>query len=152
MIRDFWEIRKRTLYDEIQGLKDKVSGSSWRAIDAVREIGNIGAHMEKDVDVIIDVEPEEAGLLLRLIEKPGADRSREGQRETEVRGWRRFRHRGEPNRTPVEQFCAVLKARLRKGDPGGGEPVAAAAVHYVGNILTDFTIVPVHTNMSPGTG
>lgn len=68
MIRDFWEIRKRTLYDEIQGLKDKVSGSSWRAIDAVREIGNIGAHMEKDVDVIIDVEPEEAGLLLRLIE------------------------------------------------------------------------------------
>lgn len=30
---------------------------------------NIGAHMEKDIDIIIDVEPEEAQLLIGLIEQ-----------------------------------------------------------------------------------
>jgi hypothetical protein len=38
------------------------------AIDAVRKIGNIGAHMEKDINVIVDVEPKEAQLLIGLIE------------------------------------------------------------------------------------
>lgn len=61
MIRDFWGISKRILFDEIQELKGKVTGSSWDAIDAIREIGNVGAHMEKDVNIVIDVEPEEAG-------------------------------------------------------------------------------------------
>jgi hypothetical protein len=31
-------------------------------------VGNIGAHMEKDVNVIIDIDPGEADLLIRLIE------------------------------------------------------------------------------------
>jgi hypothetical protein len=35
----------------------------------VRSIGNIGAHMEKDISVIIDVDPDEADSLLRLIEE-----------------------------------------------------------------------------------
>lgn len=35
---------------------------------AVKKIGNIGAHMEKDVNLIVDVEPEEAELLIKLIE------------------------------------------------------------------------------------
>jgi hypothetical protein len=65
IIRDFWGIRKDQLVDEI---KDKVDSSVWTAIDAVRKIGNIGAHMEKDVDLIIDVDPDEAGLLIKLIE------------------------------------------------------------------------------------
>ena len=30
--------------------------------------GNIGAHMEKDVDLIIEVDPNEAQLLIGLIE------------------------------------------------------------------------------------
>ena len=34
----------------------------------MRKIGNIGAHMEKDVNLIIDIEPDEAKKLLRLIE------------------------------------------------------------------------------------
>jgi len=34
----------------------------------VRSIGNIGAHMEKDINLIVDVEPNEADLLVRLIE------------------------------------------------------------------------------------
>jgi hypothetical protein len=34
----------------------------------VRHIGNIGAHMEKDIDLIIYVEPQEASALIGLIE------------------------------------------------------------------------------------
>ena len=34
----------------------------------MRHVGNIGAHMEKDVNLVIDVDPEEAGLLIWLIE------------------------------------------------------------------------------------
>lgn len=69
MIRDFWNITgKRNLYEEINSIQDKIPASQFRAIDAVRKIGNIGAHMEKDVNQIVDVEPEEAESLLRLIE------------------------------------------------------------------------------------
>lgn len=68
MIRDFWEIRKGRLIDEINALQGQVPPAQWAAIDAVRKIGNIGAHMEKDVNVIVDVEPDEAEKLLKLIE------------------------------------------------------------------------------------
>ena len=69
MIRDFWKIKgEKTLYHEIDAIKDKVPAAQWSAIDAVRQIGNIGAHMERDVNLIVDVEPEEAGELLQLIE------------------------------------------------------------------------------------
>ena len=56
------------LVDEIEALKDKVDANTWEAVDSVRHVGNIGAHMEKDVNLIIDVDPEEAGLLIWLIE------------------------------------------------------------------------------------
>lgn len=68
MIRDFWEIKKGRLNDEIQAIKEKVDPLTWKAIDAVRSIGNIGAHMEQDVNLIIEVEPEEADQLITLIE------------------------------------------------------------------------------------
>ncbi|HEX8150585.1 MAG TPA: DUF4145 domain-containing protein [Pyrinomonadaceae bacterium] len=68
IIRDFWGVKKARLIDEIEAIKDKVDPLTWQAIDAVRHIGNIGAHMEKDINLIIDVEPQEAGLLIGLIE------------------------------------------------------------------------------------
>lgn len=68
MIRDFWKIKKNRLVDEINGIEDKIDPLTWQSIDAVRKIGNIGAHMEKDIDLIIDVEPNEANLLINLIE------------------------------------------------------------------------------------
>lgn len=68
MIRDFWGVAPGTLNKEIEQIKDKVTPQQWRAIDSLRHIGNIGAHMEKDVNLIIDVEPDEAQRLLRLIE------------------------------------------------------------------------------------
>lgn len=86
MIRDFCgiQVKGKRLVDEISELErrigsrgrdpnipaapDGVSSASLEAIDAVRKIGNIGAHMEQDVDLIIDIDPEEARYLIALIE------------------------------------------------------------------------------------
>lgn len=69
MIRDFWSVSKRTLKDEIDELEEKVDPDTWQSIDAVRSVGNIGAHMEKDINIMVDVEPGEAQLLIGLIEQ-----------------------------------------------------------------------------------
>jgi len=68
IIRDFWKCKKGRLVDEINSIQEQVDPITWQAIDSVRSIGNIGAHMEKDINLIIDVEPEEAQLLIGLIE------------------------------------------------------------------------------------
>lgn len=68
IIRDFWNITKPRLVDEINELQGKIDSTTWKAIDAIRSIGNIGAHMEKDINLIVDVDPEEADLLIHLIE------------------------------------------------------------------------------------
>lgn len=68
MIRDFWKVKADTLYNEIQAIKDIVDPLIWDAIDGVRKVGNIGAHMERDINLIIDVNPEEADLLIEMIE------------------------------------------------------------------------------------
>lgn len=77
MIRHFCGITKGRLIDEINALRESVddgtadrsiSIESVDAIDAVRGIGNIGAHMEKNIDHIIDVEPGEAQAMIELIE------------------------------------------------------------------------------------
>lgn len=68
MIHDFWDIHEKNLNAEITALRNKVPAMQWQAIDALRKIGNIGAHMEQDVDRIVDVEPDEAQKLLSLIE------------------------------------------------------------------------------------
>lgn len=68
MIRDFWEIKKNRLIDEINALQGKIPAAQWMAIDALRQLGNIGAHMEKDVNTIVDIDEGEADKLLQLIE------------------------------------------------------------------------------------
>jgi hypothetical protein len=70
MIRDYWEVdtKSRRLWDEIKAIEDKVDAGTWGAIVALKDIGNIGAHMESDVEMIVDVEPDEASLLIELIE------------------------------------------------------------------------------------
>ena len=68
MIRDFHGVRERNLKAEIEAIEDKVALLTWQAIDAVRSVGNIGAHMEKDINVIVEVDPGEAAMLLGLIE------------------------------------------------------------------------------------
>jgi hypothetical protein len=77
MIRDFCGISKARLIDEIKELRKRidegnapkgVEHETMDAIDAVREIGNIGAHMEKDISHIVEVDPGEAQTLIELIE------------------------------------------------------------------------------------
>lgn len=77
MIRDFCGIAKSTLAKEIEALKEAVDSGNApagvttetvEAIDQVRSIGNIGAHMEKEIDLIIPVDPDEAQVLIELIE------------------------------------------------------------------------------------
>lgn len=68
IVRDFHKIVRSTLNEELKALKTLIDPLVWAAIDAVRSVGNIGAHMEKDINVIIDVEPDEAVRLIRLIE------------------------------------------------------------------------------------
>jgi hypothetical protein len=77
MIRDFCGIAKNRLIDEIKELRAQLDAGTAAqgvthegvdAIDAVRSVGNIGAHMEKDVDLIVDIEPGEAQMLIELIE------------------------------------------------------------------------------------
>ncbi|MCF6370058.1 DUF4145 domain-containing protein [Rhizobium halophilum] len=77
MIRDFCGISRSRLIDEIRELKKQldegrgpkgVEAETIDAIDAVRDIGNIGAHMEKDINLIVEVDPGEAQALIELIE------------------------------------------------------------------------------------
>lgn len=83
MIRNFWNIKKRNLYEEIQDLEGKVEPEVWHAIDAVRQVGNIGAHWDADVDRIIEVEANEVDSLLALLEMFGREwyEARERRRE-----------------------------------------------------------------------
>lgn len=69
MIHDFWGIHEKNLNAEISTLKTKtISSSQWAAIDSLRQLGNIGAHMEHDVNTIIDIDEGEAQKLKKLIE------------------------------------------------------------------------------------
>jgi hypothetical protein len=68
MIRDFHEIENGTLAAEIDALKGVIDDALWEAIDAVRKVGNIGARMDTDVNLILDVEPGEPEQLVGLVE------------------------------------------------------------------------------------
>lgn len=71
MIRDFWQVpdsKRGNLGAEISYIKDRVDPTTFQAILDVRSIGDIGAHMDKFVDQIVDIEPDEAELLIELIE------------------------------------------------------------------------------------
>jgi hypothetical protein len=68
ILRDFWGVKPGRLVDEIEQIKGNVDPLTWEAIEAVRKVGNIGAHMEEDINLIVDVEPHEAELLIGLIE------------------------------------------------------------------------------------
>lgn len=68
MIHDFWEIHEKNLNAEISALRGRIPSKQWEAIDAIRKIGNIGAHMENNTELIVDVDPDEAKKLLKVIE------------------------------------------------------------------------------------
>ncbi len=68
IVRDFWNAKGNTLYEEIESIKEKIDPEILDAIEAVRKVGNIGAHMEKEPGLIIDIDPNEANALIKLIE------------------------------------------------------------------------------------
>ena len=68
MIRDFFQVSKANLFEEINAIKDKIPTEQWAVLDGLRRIGNIGAHMERDINLIVDIEPGEAQKLIKLIE------------------------------------------------------------------------------------
>ncbi|KIH70048.1 DUF4145 domain-containing protein [Salinicoccus roseus] len=68
MIRDFFEISKSSLNDEINSIEDLVSSDQKSVLHSLRKIGNVGAHLEKDVNLIIDVTSEDAEKLLLVLE------------------------------------------------------------------------------------
>ncbi|MBF4180535.1 DUF4145 domain-containing protein [Lelliottia nimipressuralis] len=101
MIRDFWDVKADTLFNEIQAIEEKVDPVVWEAIDGVRKVGNIGAHMEKDINLIVDVSPEEADLLIEMIEMLLDD-------------WYVARHEKQQKLQRIKEVAAE-KAQVRKG-------------------------------------
>ncbi|WP_426943856.1 DUF4145 domain-containing protein [Pseudomonas oryzihabitans] len=104
MIRDFWKIQgKKSLYEEIEGIKEKIEGITWDAIDSLRKVGNIGAHMEKDINLIVEVDEDEAALLIELI-------------ETLFEEWYIQRHQREERMAKIKAIAAMKEA-TRKTPP-----------------------------------
>lgn len=69
MIRDYWKITgKKNLYQEIDAITQQVTPQIKEVLHSVRELGNIGAHMEEDVNLIVDIDTNEATQLIMLIE------------------------------------------------------------------------------------
>jgi len=68
MVRNFFQVvGKRTLHAELEAIKDKCDPSLYDAMMAVKSVGNIGAHPDQDISLIVEVEPGEAETLLQLI-------------------------------------------------------------------------------------
>lgn len=63
------ETRGRALYHEIDALKEKIDTPLASALHVARKVGNTGAHMQGDVNAIVEVDPDEAALLLGLLEQ-----------------------------------------------------------------------------------
>ena len=68
LIRDFWNVKKGFLSDELNAIRGQIDPEVWEAIDTVRRTGNIGKHFEKGANLVVDVDPNEPAVLLRLIE------------------------------------------------------------------------------------
>lgn len=68
IIRDVHGVKAGNLANEIQQIEGKISQEALDEINLIRITGNIGAHMEKDVNLVIDIDPDEARLLIELIE------------------------------------------------------------------------------------
>lgn len=68
VLRDFYKVKPGRLVDEINALEETMDPELYEAIHGVRKVGNIGAHMEADINVIVDVEPGEAQVLIGLVE------------------------------------------------------------------------------------
>lgn len=107
MIRDFCGIVKPSLFKEITTLEAQIDdGTAPKGVDdetiaaitAIRKLGNIGAHMENDINVIVDVDPEEAQALIGLIEMLFTD-------------WYVARHKRQQRLAAIQEIAAAKEAQ-----------------------------------------
>ncbi|MBY5395341.1 DUF4145 domain-containing protein [Rhizobium leguminosarum] len=71
IVRDFFNLpqnKRGNLGAELSYVRDQIDPNLWDAIQAVRSVGDSGAHMDNNVDHIIDISSDEAHLLIGLIE------------------------------------------------------------------------------------
>jgi len=106
MIRDFWGIQKDRLVEEVKELKKRgnVAPLTMDSIDAIRKIGNIGAHMEQDVNQIIDIDEGEAEVLVKLLEDLFQD-------------WYIDRHNREERNREIQRIAGEKQAAKLAGAP-----------------------------------
>lgn len=80
------------LSEELEAIKPKIDPETWNAIETVRQIGGIGKHMEKGVNLLMDGEPNEAevllGLIDYLIEEWYVARQKRQERLIKIKGFR----------------------------------------------------------------
>jgi Domain of unknown function (DUF4145) len=67
MIRDFHGVVKAKLHDELAAIKTSCDPDLFDAMMGLKGIGNIGAHPEKNINLIVDVEEGEVETLLELL-------------------------------------------------------------------------------------
>lgn len=68
IVRDFWKTKPARLVDEIEEIKDKVEPAVWESIDAIRKMGNIGAHLAERLGEQVNITGQEAEAILDLVE------------------------------------------------------------------------------------
>jgi hypothetical protein len=68
ILRDYWQVQPGSLGDEFRQARGAMDPLTWEAIESVRNRGMISARMESEVTAILDTEPDEAKLLIGLIE------------------------------------------------------------------------------------
>lgn len=68
MIEDFWQIDTATLYDGMYALREEMEVKLWQAVEGICQLGNIGEHMKKDVNLLQEADDMEAQRLIKLIE------------------------------------------------------------------------------------
>lgn len=67
MIRDFHGVVKASLHHELAAIKTSCDPDLFDAMMGLKGVGNIGAHPEKDINLIVDVEEGEVETLLELL-------------------------------------------------------------------------------------
>ena len=68
VVRDFWKVSDRTLHQELKQIEPRCDAELFKALMAIKSIGNIGAHPEVDINLIIDVEEGEVDALIEVLQ------------------------------------------------------------------------------------
>lgn len=113
--RDFWDIpstKRGNLGAELSIIKDKIDPDTWDGIEAIRSVGDVGAHMEKDVNFVVDVEDDEAELLINLIEMLFED-------------WYVARHKLQERARKAKELSAAKLQQKREAKKASSEANAA---------------------------